>query len=245
MRTGIGKLIAVGILVLIVGLIAKFPARVALKLVPDLVSVSGVSGTIWQGRAGGMLVSGVYLRNVEWHSKPLGLFTGRLNYSVDASPANGFIESDVSLGLTGTVRLEDLSAALPLSVLAEAIGVPGLDGNASLKFASLAFADGVTTSADGTLDIGNLLVPGLSGDGLGGYRLEFSDLDDGVIASIEDTDGVIDIAGTVSLAADGAYALLAQLSAKPEAPAALARQIEFLPDGTAPGQHELRLEGSL
>lgn len=245
MRTAIGKLVAFGVLVLFIGLVAKFPARVALALAPDDVLVSGISGTIWHGRAGGLLVSGIYLRNVEWQSSPLSLLTGRLKLSISATPANGFVESDVSLGVSGALRLEDLSAALPLSILADAINVPGLAGSASLQFAELAFADGVPTSADGTLDIANLLIPGLTNDDLGGYRLEFSNFEDGVIASIEDTDGVVDVAGTVNLGADGAYSLLAQLSAKQQAPASLARQIEFLPDGTAQGQHELRLEGSL
>lgn len=245
MRTGVAKLVAIGVAVLLIGLVAKFPARVALQLAPDAVRISGISGTIWQGRAGGLLVSGVYLRNVEWRSSPLSLLTGRLKFAVKASPANGFIESDVAVGFTGVVRLENLSAALPLSILADAINVPGLAGNSSLQFAELAFADGAPTSADGALDIANMLVPALSTDSLGGYRLEFSNFEDGIIGSVEDTDGVIDIAGTVNLGAGGAYSLLAQLSAKQQAPASLKRQIEFLPDGTAPGQHELRLEGSL
>ena len=245
MRTGVAKFVAIGLLVLLIGLVARFPARVALELAPDAVRVSGISGTIWKGRASGLLVSGVYLRNVEWQSSPLSLFTGRLKFAVKASPANGFVESDVSIGLTGAVHLEDLNAALPLSAVADVVSVPGLGGNSSLQFAELSFSDGAPTSADGTLEIANMLVPALSDGNLGGYRLEFSNFEDGIIASVEDTDGVVDIAGTVSLRAGGAYSLLAQLSAKQQAPASLKRQIDFLPDGTAPGQHELRLEGSL
>ena len=87
MKKNLRKLVAVGLLVLIVGLIVKFPARVALQLVPDSVLVSGASGTIWNGRAGAVLVSGIYLRNVEWRTKPLGLLTGKLALSLRAAPA--------------------------------------------------------------------------------------------------------------------------------------------------------------
>ncbi|MDJ0759172.1 MAG: type II secretion system protein N [Woeseiaceae bacterium] len=239
------KLVAIGLLALIVGLIVNIPARVALQLVPDSVSVSRASGTIWNGRAGAVLVSGIYLRNVEWQTKPIGFLTGKLALSVRAAPASGFVESGLAVGLNGAVTLTDLNASMPLSVFADAISVPNLSGSASLQFDQLSVRDGVPTSANGTIEIADMTVPTVHRSSLGGYMLEFSDLDGGVIASIEDTDGIVDIAGTLTLASDRSYSLLAQLAAKPATPAELARQIEFLPDGNAAGQHELRLEGSL
>ncbi len=245
MKRHLRKLIAIGVLVLLVGLIAKFPARVAMQLAPDSVLISGVSGTIWNGRAGSMLVSGIYLRNIEWQARPLAMLTGKLGLTLNASPASGFVESELAVGLNGSVSMEDLNASMPLSVLSDTVGVPNLSGSASLQFEYLSLLNGVPTSASGAVQIADMTVPTIHRNSLGGYILEFSDFDDGVIASIEDADGVVDIAGTLTLAGDRSYSLLAQLAPKPVTPTELARQIEFLPEGNAPGQHELRLEGSL
>ena len=245
MTLGPRKLVIAGIIVFAIGIITKFPARVAAHFVPEAVSISGLSGTIWNGRAGAVLVSGIYLRNVEWQARPLALFTGKLALSIKASPVSGFIESDLAVGFGGAVSLSDLNASMPLSVLADAVQVPGLGGSASLAFDNLSLRDGVPDSATGTLNIANLNVPTVHSNSLGGYSLEFVDLDDDVVASIEDTDGVIDIAGMLTVSGDRSYSLLAQLAAKPETPSDLARQLAFLPDGNAEGQHELRLEGSL
>ncbi|MDJ0918806.1 MAG: type II secretion system protein N [Woeseiaceae bacterium] len=245
MKKNLRKLVAVGLLVLVIGVIVKIPARVALQLVPDSVLISGASGTIWNGRAGAVLVSGIYLRNVEWRTKPFGFLTGKLALGIRAAPASGFVESDLALGLNGAATLSDLNASIPLSVFADAINVPNLSGSTSLQFDYLTVLDGVPTSASGTVQIADMTVPMVHPGSLGGYTLEFSDFENGVIASIEDTDGVVDIAGTLTLADDRSYSLLAQLAATSTTPAELTRQIEFLPDGNAAGQHELRLEGSL
>ena len=65
------------------------------------------------------------------------------------------------------------------------------------------------------------------------------------MASIEDTDAVIDIAGSVSLAADRTYQFLAQVGPKANTPEDLRRQMTFLGTPNDRGQYELRLEGQL
>ena len=96
----------------------------------------------------------------------------------------------------------------------------------------------------GTLDVANLVVPMVSGSSLGGYRAEFFTQNNGVVASVEDTDGVIDLAGSVQLRNDKSYTFLGQVAAKGNTPAQLRNQLRFLPPGNNAGQHELRLEGS-
>ena len=96
----------------------------------------------------------------------------------------------------------------------------------------------VTVEAKGELEVSNLVVPLVDRNSIGGYKAEFFTQESGVIASIEDTDGVVDVAGSLNISTDGSYEFFAQLGAKSETPDKLRQQMQFL-------GNELRLEGQL
>ncbi len=239
-------LIIVGVLVFVVGLVASFPARVAVGLLPESgVAISGIEGTIWRGRAREASVTGIYLRNITWQSMPWALLTGRLTYQIEATPVSGFVDTRLSVGMDGTIRLTELSAAIPLDLFSNAIGVAGLQGNASLNFERIELLDGLAVAADGIMQVANLLVPVVGRDSLGSYKVEFRSQNNGVVASIEDTDAVIDIAGSLQIKTDRSFQFLAQVIVKAETPEAIRQQLRLLPPPNDRGQQELRLEGIL
>ena len=241
-------LFTAAVITLVVGLVALFPARVAYHwLSPSQFSVSGITGTVWHGSADAADTNGVLLRNLTWSFQPLRLFTGSLGYKINGAPADGFIEGDifVSIGRSVTVSGDNIRASLPLRMFEKALNVPGLRGNSSLQFERMRLRDGMPVELDGTLDIANLVVPVVNGGSIGGYRIEFFTAADGISASLEDTDGVLDIAGSLQLKGDRSYQLLAQVAAKATAPAVLRSRIERLPASNDRGQRELRVEGSL
>lgn len=239
-------LLAVGILVLLLGLIVIFPARVAVHwLVPDTLTLSGIQGTAWNGSASEASANGIYCRDIHWHINPMRLFVGELSYQVKATPLSGFIESDVGLGFGGELTLSKLTASLPLSLVAGASGLRGLQGSASLAFARISIVDGLTTAADGTLQLANLIVPIISRESLGGYKAEFFTQNNGIAASVEDTDGAVDLAGSFQLKSDRTYQFTGQVVAKPETSQTLRQQMRFLPPANSRGQQEIRFEGVL
>ena len=134
---------------------------------------------------------------------------------------------------------------MPLDLFASALGIRGLQGNASLQFENIELQDGIPVRLDGVVDVANLVVPALNRGSIGGYRVEFFTTDDGVSGSVEDTDGVVDIAGSLTLRSDRSYQFIAKIMAKPTAPAALRNQMRMLPPANERGQQELRIEGSL
>lgn len=241
-------LLTAAVITLIVGLVALFPARIAYHWVsPAELSLSGISGTVWRGSADAANANGVLLRNLTWRFRPLRLLTGSLVYKIDGAPADGFIEGDIfiSVGRSVTISGDNIRAALPVAMFEQALNVPGLRGNSSLQFEKIRLRDGLPIELDGSIDIANLVVPAITGGSIGGYRAEFFTAADGISASLEDTDGVLDIAGSLQLKSDRSYQLLAQVVPKASAPAALRRQIERLPSANDPGKRELRVEGSL
>lgn len=239
------RLLLLTVLTVVVALVVSFPARVAYKwLSPPLLKINGIQGTVWKGNARAFSTNGVYLQDLEWKMHPLKLLVGQAHYDVSGSPISGFFESEVIVGLGGTVTLRNLTAAVPLQMVEGAAKIAGLRGQANLKFERLELTAGRATAIDGTIDIANLVVPMLSGASLGGYRAEFFTQNNGVMASIEDVDGVVDLAGSLQLNPDKTYAFLGQIVAKPNTPDNLKKQLRYLPPADDRGQQELRLEGS-
>ena len=239
-------LISAGLLAFFCGFVVLFPARAAVHwFASDSVTVSGLSGTVWNGNAREAAVEGIYVQDVSWELRPLALFTAKLSYDLNATPTGGFLSAIASIGLGGSVTLSELTAALPLSSFAGTLGIPGLRGNASLSFERLQLEAGFPTAADGTLQIANLVVPDVGSETLGGYKMEFFTQNNGISASIEDTDAVIDLAGSLEVNADRSFAFIAQIVSQSTTPESVRRQLRGLPPPNARGQQEIRLEGVL
>jgi len=239
-------LVTTAAITLVLGLIVMFPARVAIGwFMPADVAIAGIQGSVWRGSATEAAVNSVYLRDIEWHLNILRLFTGQLSYSVEATPISGFLESDVSIGYSGALTVSELTAALPLHLLADAANVPGLQGNVSLTFERIEIVDNLVTAADGTAQFADLMIPVFGRDSLGGYKAEFFTQNNGITASIEDTDGVLDMAGSLQISTDRSFEFIALVIAKPEAPQGIRQLLQTLPAANNRGQRELRYEGIL
>ncbi|MDH3266830.1 MAG: type II secretion system protein N [Gammaproteobacteria bacterium] len=239
-------LVLVGLITLLVGLLIFFPARVAYQWFgPSALSLTGIDGSVWSGSAREAAASGVYLRDLKWSMRPLALFAGELSYAFEASPDGGFVEGTVGVGMAGTITLTQLNAALSLQALQGSIAAPGVAGNASARFERLVLKDGIPIAVDGVVDVGNLVVPAIHRSSIGGYRAEFFTQEGGVMASVEDTDGLVDIAGSLQLSSDRNYQFIAQIAPKANTPQDVRQQMQFLGSANERGQHTLRLEGKL
>ena len=240
------RLIIVGCLTLVAGLIILFPARVAYNwFAPPGIALSGISGSIWSGAAQSMMIGDVYVGNLTWQARPHRLLLGQAAYALEGRPAGGFVECDFALGFGGSIYLNDLVGSVPMQVLERASGIRGLRGNASVDFEQLIFSDGAPVAAIGILEVTGLTLPLVATTSIGGYRAEFFTQQDGIVASVEDTDGVVDLAGSFELSRDRNYRFLGQLAAKPETPAQVRQQMIYLGTPNERGQYELRLEGRL
>lgn len=233
------------LVVLVVALVVTFPARVAYRWTSSpLLAMTGIHGTVWSGSAREFSTNGVYLRDLSWKIRPLQLLTGRAIYDVSGSPVSGFFESEVGVGISGKISLRNLSASLPLAMLEDAANIAGLRGNASVRIERLELVDGRAAALDGEIEVVSLRVPMLSRSSLGGYRAEFFTQQNGIMASIEDTDGVVDLAGSLQLDPDKSYTFLGQVGPKPNTPDELRQQLRYLGSADERGLRELRLEGS-
>lgn len=244
--SGNKRLLAVGGATLILGWVILFPARVAYRwfAAPDI-QLSGISGTVWSGRAAEAAAGGLYVNDLKWRFRPLQLFTGKAAWSVEAEPVSGFIETGIAVTLGNSFRFSDLNAALTAASLNAMVPMSGVDGAVTLKFDSIVVHDGMPIEAIGTAAISNLVVPGLSRSTLGDYRAVFQTTDTGIRGQVEDLSGVLDLRGTIEFHDDQSYRFTGQVAAKPTAPDSVVQQLQFLGSTNAEGRHSFRFEGQL
>ena len=240
------RLLLVGGLVFFISLLIFFPARVAYQwFVPDTVRLASIEGSVWYGKAGEASVGGVYLRDLRWRLRPVALLTGGIGYAIEARPTSGFVEGNIAVGLTGAMTASDVSASVPLQLLQNAVRMPGMAGNLSLQVGKLKLDGGVPVAAEGSLEVADLVLPDVHQYSIGGYRAEFFTQDSGVMTSIEDVSGMLDLAGTLQVTAEGTYQFLAKVAPTDTTPQNVRRQLQFLGSADERGRHDLRLEGQL
>ncbi len=237
-------LLLIAVLTVVLALVIMFPARIAYRWVapPDL-AVSGIHGTVWSGKADAVTMDGIYLSDVSWRIRPLRLFVGTAAYHVKASPSRGFVEGDIGMGIGGTLTVSDLAASVPLPMFADTLNVRGLQGTGNMQIEKVVLRDGRLLAADGVLQVADLIAPRISRQPIGGYRAEFFTQDNGVVASVEDADGAVDLAGTLDVRNDLGYQFLGLVQETPRTPTDLRRKLQGVPLANDRGQRELRAEG--
>ena len=85
----------------------------------------------------------------------------------------------------------------------------------------------------------------VSNDSLGDYLVEIQSSDGGIIASVEDRDAVLDVAGTVTVSATMDYQFLGQIAETANTPPDIREKLAVLGSPNERGQRTFRFEGSL
>lgn len=229
-----------------IGVLVFFPARVAYQWVaPSGLSLSGIEGTVWRGSAAEASLNGFYLRDLRWQLRPARLLQGGLFYRLEAAPPSGFVDATAGVTATGALVVQDLRMSLSLAGLHLALPVPPIDGNASLQFRRLRVADGLPTEADGLVQVASLVVPWVNRQPLGGYRVEFMTRDSGIIGTIEGSDAIVDVAGTIEVREDRRWELVLLVAAVERTPPEMRQQLPLIGPGNDRGQYEFRRSGQL
>jgi general secretion pathway protein N len=241
------RLVAAGLTTFVAALLIFFPFRVAYRwFMPPGVALGGIEGTVWSGHAQQAEAFGIYATNLHWRIHPLDLFTGKLGYAIEAEAPGGFVNADIAVGITGKLLFSNLTAALPLQTFEQLSGMQGLRGKLNARFERIELDDaGLPVAVVGTLEVAGLRAPIINSATIGGYRADFFTQNSGVMASVEDTDGVVDIAGSLQISPDRNYQFIAKVAAKANTPPDLRQQMLFLGTANERGQYELRLEGKL
>lgn len=240
------RYILIGVIVFLAVLVATFPARVAFNwLAPPDVTLSGISGSIWNGTAEEGLAAGAYIQDLAWRLKPASLLTGQLKFATSSKPAAGALTSDVAISLDGSLTLSAVSGNIPLDLIHPAFQQNRISGDVSLSFSRVVMKNGLPVDIDGSVTVSNFFVPELSSAQLGDYTAQVSNSEAGIMATIDDIAGVLDVSATATLSPDNNYQVLGEVAARPAAPPSITQQLQMLGSPDARGFRPFRFEGSL
>ena len=240
------RIIIIGIVTFLIGTLLLFPARVAYQwFVPEPVKLSGIDGTIWNGKVSAGRVSGTYFTDLQWSFKPLALLTGKLAFDTSVKTAAGQISAAAGIGITGTVLVTDLVASLSLAMIHPALKANRIDGTVNIQLQTLVLKNGWPTEAEGTIGVGNLIAGAAGPDPLGNFRAEITTEDSGIVGLVEDAGAVLDVTGTLQLTDDRSYSLVGYVGANSDTPASINQNLRFLGSPDQNGQRQFRFEGTL
>jgi len=219
--------------------IALFPAQTAYHwfAAPGF-DIAGIEGTIWRGRAAVAAVARLGVYDLEWSLRPLALITGRLTGQVQARLTDGFINTQLSVGLN-SIRLSELQGLTSLSTLGRVVPLGDVQGLLSVQLAELVLEDGWPVRAEGQLRIAQLATPLLMPGGptdlvaLGDYLVNLNaGAAPGISGRFEDQGGPLEVAGTFTLSPSRAYDFTGLARARPDAPEEIIQALMFLPNAS-------------
>lgn len=233
-------------------LLASAPASLLRPLIGGAGSVTGISGTLWQGSARAATFGTVRCSDFRWRLRPLSLLAGRLAASIEADIASGFVRGDVEISVTGRISVSELQLSGQVADLAP--GMASLAGTAlaSAEIRELGWSKGWIDTAIGTVRLAGILlgVPGgpPAANARGNFMLEFDApsvaADQPLVGDLSDESGPLEVDGSVELTAPANYQVNATLKAKPEAPEYLVRALPGFGPPTGDGGHSFSMAGS-
>jgi general secretion pathway protein N len=241
-------LLALGIGAFLILALVTLPASVVLSFVhPADVTLSGISGTIWKGRAQAVRSGTMHLGSVDWGLDILSLFTGKLGADVKVARTDGFAQGSVAAG-AGGITLRRFSASLPVSALPPNVVRGGWTGTLNLKLDELVLADGWPAALNGTIEVTDLVGPANRPAALGSYKVAFPEAAagaDALTGTLTDTGGPLAVNGTVQLNKNRSYLISGMIATRPNAPSDMTRTLEILGEPDAQGRRQFTIEGSM
>ena len=242
-------LLALGIGAFLIFALVTLPASVVLSFVhPANVTLSGVTGTIWKGRAQAVRSGATHVGSVDWGLDLLSLFGGKLGADVKITRSDGFAQGSVAAGAGGRLTLRKFSASLPVSALPPNIVRGGWTGTLNMQLTELALDNAWPVTLNGTIVVADLVGPANRPAALGGYKVVFPEgaaKGDTLAGTITDTGGPLALNGTVQLKKDRSYLVSGMIATRPNAPSDMARTLEILGEPDAQGRRQFSIEGSM
>ena len=235
-------LVAAGLVALLIGMVASFPARVALAwFAPPELRAWGVSGTIWRGHAADLAFAQQALGRLSWDARLGGLLTLRPTWDFDLRRPDGFAEARIALSPDGKrQRITNLEAAVDLATLAPALLPNGVAGQLRISLQRLVIDNGWPMQIAGRAAVAQLELPGVIMP-LGPFSFSFPDAAESPAAEIVSTGGPLAVDGQVDLPARGQWRFSAELAPGENPPPELVQGLVFVGEDLGGGRRRLVL----
>lgn len=233
-------LAAAGLVALLAGLVASFPARVALNwFAPPQIQAWGVSGTVWSGSAADLAVSGQALGALSWDARLAGMLALRPTWDFALRRPDGAAEARVGFSLDGKrQQISNLEAAIDLGTMPPALVPNGVAGQLRASVERLVLENGWPVQIAGRAGVAQLKLPGVIMP-LGPFSFSFPDTPDAPTVEIVSTGGPLTVDGQVDLPDRGQWRFSAELAPGEDPPRELVEGLAFVGEDLGGGRRRL------
>lgn len=197
-------------------LIITIPARPVTDLINanSPISIQGVSGTLWNGKAYIIAINDIQLDKTEWSFNPWQIFIGNISVDIETRFSKNDITATLGRSFIGRLFIDDLSAQISASEVARLANIPlaQLDGDISINIEHAQWKQGELPLASGEIKWTNASVTIAETASLGNISIVLSESDEQLLnAEIKNQGGDIRIIGTAELVPEADYTAEIQL----------------------------------
>jgi hypothetical protein len=248
----VAGLVLLGLVAFLAFLLARAPADriygLAEPYLPGEVSLYGLSGSLWEGRATAVEAGGIRLHGLSWDLHTAALLTGSVSLGIAVEDRHLEMQAHVERELDGTLHLSVPRGRLAIPPLQGQTRWrhPALEGEVFLRELEATLADGALQRADGRItwreaavtvaqraELGDLEVT-LETPEAGGTRGQVTELGE----------GPLEADGEVTLSPEGRWRVDAVVTATdPES--VLGRSLAMMAEEAPEGGHRLRYSGRI
>lgn len=205
--------VLIAIISYLVIFITTLPARSITPLLnanPQL-SLQGVTGTLWNGTASMIAINNkLKLSDTRWNLIGWKILTGKIAVELNSHYQGNDINAEVGSSFLGSYFINDLTARLTASELAQLANIPliQLSGEISLDIKHAQWKQGSLPVATGEIDWNNATVTVAETVALGNVSITFGESDKQQLnAEIKNQGGDIKISGNAQLIPEANYAV--------------------------------------
>ena len=185
-------------------LLSQVPARAISRVLPDDVTLTGISGTIWSGHAARAWVEidrqPLMLGRVQWQLQPWRILWGA-PLSLSSVWGQQALRAQLSYRPDGSIVLQDAAFTVNTQLF-KAFFPLYLGGALSGELAQIAINEGHVTNAEGVVRLRRGVWTARSGNiPLGDYQIDFSSADSaavGTVGALKTITGSLELSGNLS-----------------------------------------------
>ena len=232
-------------------LIATIPAQPVTKLVNDnsSITVRGVSGTLWNGKAYAVSINNtVQLKNTEWSFNLWKLLIGQIAADIKTQYLGNSVNAELGLSFLGRYFVNSLSAEISAQDVAELANIPlaQLSGLVSLNIDHAKWKPGELPMASGQINWKEATITVSDTASLGNVVITLNESEDQLLhADINNQGGDIKITGTAELKPEADYAINIKLSPTASASSNIKRSLGLFAEKQPGGDYVFKESGPL
>ncbi|MCW9025136.1 MAG: type II secretion system protein N [Gammaproteobacteria bacterium] len=203
------KLIGLGTVVYTGTLIATFPAHLGWQLVPQKslppVQIQGLDGSIWQGKASTLTVSGMELGKLNWDVQIWPLIFGKLSVDTHINNATSHLQTKLALSPGGKISAENLRGIIQMPMLNRFTLPVSLQGALELNVSQLNYINSKTINLTGQLNWHDASIDMVQSVQLGEVAITAQNDNDGTVFNVKNSASALAVEGSINIRGNGQY----------------------------------------